>query len=598
MVTRLILTVVEVSKTMKPTMLCVLALLFAGLWIAQGPAVALAQDEASPDVEEVLGELSAEQVGERAANLLVRINDEVERAAKYRQKMAVSSAEDSIVLRNQIYVLQVSVGEHLHDLADALVQLETEGAQPELRSGVEETYLIVTPRIWEHIAGLRGEIDQFRALRLSTPPEERSALEDQIIKISGRLNGFYDIGRVHLEKMEALGLDTTEDRALFVESVLDRADELSGRLMLDAERIGDLEARASDTPDDASVQVLLVATGKSLDNNASSLEFACDLMDRYELDSAEYRAQLVTTTSDISTGLTDTGVAVTLLSRAFNGFITWVKESGPAFLVKLLLFVGILAAFFFLTRVLRKGTATLLDSSKLNVSRLLRRMILSTVTNVTMLLGLLIALSQLGISLGPLLAGLGVAGFIIGFALQDTLANFASGVMILLYRPYDVGDLVDLGGVFGKVNKMSLVSTTILTLDNQTLIIPNKKIWGDVIKNVTAQDLRRVDMIFGISYTDDIPKAERVFAEILQSHDDILDEPAPMIHLHELGDSSVNFIVRPWVKVDDYWDVFWHVTREVKMRFDAEDISIPFPQRDVHIYEERLISKRDPGDGD
>jgi small conductance mechanosensitive channel len=598
MVTRLILTVVEVSKTMKPTMLCVLAVLFAGLWIAQGPAVALAQDEDSPDVEEVLGELSAEQVGERAANLLVRINDEVERAAKYRQKMAVSSAEDSIVLRNQIYVLQVSVGEHLHDLADALVQLETEGAQPELRSGVEETYLIVTPRIWEHIAGLRGEIDQFRALRLSTPPEERSALEDQIIKISGRLNGFYDIGRVHLEKMEALGLDTTEDRALFVESVLDRADELSGRLMLDAERIGDLEVRAKDTPDDASVAALRVATQKSMDNNAASLVVACDLMDAFELESAEYRAQLVTTTSDLSTGLTDTGVAVTLLSRAVDRFFAWISENGPTFVIKLLLFTLILIAFYFGTRLLRKALDKALKTSNLNISRLLRRMIVSSVSNFVMLFGLLVALSQLGISLGPLLAGLGVAGFIIGFALQDTLANFASGMMILLYRPYDVGDLVDVSGVFGKVNKMSLVSTTILTLDNQTLVVPNKKIWGDVIKNVTAQDLRRVDMTFGISYSDDIPKAERIFAEILQEHDQVLDEPAPMIHLHELGDSSVNFIVRPWVRVDDYWDVYWYVMREVKMRFDAEGVSIPFPQRDVHIYEERLISKADPGDTD
>jgi small conductance mechanosensitive channel len=210
-------------------------------------------------------------------------------------------------------------------------------------------------------------------------------------------------------------------------------------------------------------------------------------------------------------------------------------------------------------------------------------MIISTVTNITMLLGLLIALSQLGISLGPLLAGLGVAGFIIGFALQDTLANFASGVMILLYRPYDVGDMVDVGGVFGKVDKMSLVSTTVLTIDNQTLVVPNKKIWGDVIKNVTAQRTRRVDLEFGISYGDDIEKAERILKEIVESHDKVLEEPAPNIRLHKLGDSSVNFVVRPWTKTPDYWEVYWDITREVKLRFDREGITIPFPQRDVHI---------------
>lgn len=189
-----------------------------------------------------------------------------------------------------------------------------------------------------------------------------------------------------------------------------------------------------------------------------------------------------------------------------------------------------------------------------------------------------------------LMAGLGVAGFIVGFALQDTLGNFASGMMILLYRPYDLGDLVDVAGVFGEVDKMSLVSTTILTIDNQTVVVPNSKIWGDVIKNVTAQDLRRVDMVFGISYSDDIPKAESLLNDILKSHDRILDEPEPIVRVHRLGESSVDFVVRPWVKVDDYWEVYWDVTRTVKLRFDEEGVSIPFPQRDVHVHNENLIA--------
>jgi small conductance mechanosensitive channel len=141
--------------------------------------------------------------------------------------------------------------------------------------------------------------------------------------------------------------------------------------------------------------------------------------------------------------------------------------------------------------------------------------------------------------------------------------------------------------VFGTVHDMSLVSTTILTIDHQTLIVPNAKIWGDVIKNVTAQDTRRVDMVFGIGYGDDIRQAERVLKSIIEAHDKVLKDPEPTVKLHELGDSSVNFVVRPWVKTDDYWDVFWDVTREVKLRFDSEGISIPFPQRDVHVYPEQ-----------
>jgi small conductance mechanosensitive channel len=196
----------------------------------------------------------------------------------------------------------------------------------------------------------------------------------------------------------------------------------------------------------------------------------------------------------------------------------------------------------------------------------------------------LIALAQVGISLGPLLAGLGVAGFIIGFALQDTLSNFAAGMLILIYRPFDVDDFVEVGGVSGMVNHMSLVNTTILTFDNQTLVVPNSKIWGDVIKNVTAQTIRRVDMVFGISYTDDIPKTERILQEILDSQEAVLDDPEPIVRVHELGDSSVNFIVRPWVETGDYFETYWAITRAVKMRFDEEGISIPFPQTDVHLY--------------
>jgi small conductance mechanosensitive channel len=211
-------------------------------------------------------------------------------------------------------------------------------------------------------------------------------------------------------------------------------------------------------------------------------------------------------------------------------------------------------------------------------------MILLIVRNTILVIGVLIALSQVGISMGPLLAGLGVIGFIIGFALQDTLSNFAAGMLFLLYRPFDVKDLVEAGGVSGLVSHMSLVNTTILTLDNQTIIVPNGKIWGDVIKNVTAQKVRRVDLVFGISYTDDIPKTEKILQEVVAAHEAVLDDPEPMIRVHELGDSSVNFIVRPWVKTDDYWETYWALTRAVKIRFDEEGVSIPFPQRDVHLY--------------
>jgi len=257
-------------------------------------------------------------------------------------------------------------------------------------------------------------------------------------------------------------------------------------------------------------------------------------------------------------------------------------ESGPGLVFKLILFFIIVYVFYKLAGLLQQLTERGFANAQVQPSQLLQRMVLLVVRNTFLAIGILIALAQIGISLGPLLAGLGV----VGFALQDTLSNFAAGMLILIYRPFDVDDFIEAGGVSGKVSNMSLVNTTILTFDNQTIIVPNNKIWGDVIRNVTAQKLRRIDMVFGISYGDDIPKTEKLLPDIVTSHEAVLDEPGTMIRLHELGDSSVNFIVRPWVKTEDYWETCWAITRAVKMRFDEEGVSIPFPQRDVHLHQQ------------
>jgi len=151
--------------------------------------------------------------------------------------------------------------------------------------------------------------------------------------------------------------------------------------------------------------------------------------------------------------------------------------------------------------------------------------------------------------------------------------------------------MVKVAGIQGTVKNMSLVSTTVQTIDNQRLVIPNNKIWGDVINNITAETIRRVDMVFGIGYADDIDKAKAIFMEILLADPRVLKDPEPMVKLHTLNESSVDFVVRPWVQTDDYWDVYWDVTEKVKKRLDSEGITIPFPQRDVHLYTHNVESK-------
>ncbi|MEL7043518.1 MAG: mechanosensitive ion channel family protein, partial [Pseudomonadota bacterium] len=218
-----------------------------------------------------------------------------------------------------------------------------------------------------------------------------------------------------------------------------------------------------------------------------------------------------------------------------------------------------------------------------DASSLLQDFLVSGSQRVVMLIGLLVAISALGINITPLAAAIGAAGLVIGLALQGTLSNFASGIMILMYRPFDVGDVVNAGGVFGKVEAMTLVSTRILTFDNQVNWVPNDSIWNNVITNATARRTRRVDMVFGIGYGDDMGIAQDIIEQAVSAHPKVLSDPAPTIRVNELGDNSVNFVVRPWALTTDYWDVFWDLMRTIKERFDEAGINIPFPQRDLHL---------------
>jgi small conductance mechanosensitive channel len=194
------------------------------------------------------------------------------------------------------------------------------------------------------------------------------------------------------------------------------------------------------------------------------------------------------------------------------------------------------------------------------------------------------AVSTLGVETTSFIAVLGAAGLAVGFALQGSLSNFASGVMLVIFRPFKAGDYVEAGGSAGVVEEVRIFNTVLKTPDNKKVIIPNSKITGDNIVNYSAKEMRRIDLVFGIGYGDDIRKAKQVLQQILAADERILTDPAPTIGVLELGDSSVNFAVRPWVKTADYWAVYFDLTEKVKLTFDEQSISIPFPQRDVHTY--------------
>lgn len=271
---------------------------------------------------------------------------------------------------------------------------------------------------------------------------------------------------------------------------------------------------------------------------------------------------------------------------AWSTLIKWFqsKEGGKRWGRHIGVFISAVLGFWLLGVLLSRVVKKALSFSR-HTSVIMKQFIVKAVRAILIFIGVLIGLSALEVNVTPVLAVIGATGFIVAFALQDTLSNFASGLMILFYRPFDVGDWVDVSGQIGKVRSMTLVTTTIMTPDNKLMIVPNNSIWGNIITNVTGSSERRVDLQFGIGYDADLDKAREVLEDIMAAHELVLDEPAPAVRVHELADSSVNLICRPWVKTDDYWAVFWDITREVKLRFDAEGISIPFPQRDMHIYD-------------
>lgn len=221
--------------------------------------------------------------------------------------------------------------------------------------------------------------------------------------------------------------------------------------------------------------------------------------------------------------------------------------------------------------------------TKANLDPILVSFLSGILRTVMLLLVIVFSLSQLGLDTTSLVALLGAAGLAVGFALKDSLSHFAAGVMLILFRPFKVGDFVEVDGVMGSVDQITIMSTRLKSPDNKVIIIPNSNVFGNTMTNFSDQPTRRVDMVFGIGYGSDLLKAKAILEEMVNAHELTLAEPAPKVAVSELADSSVNFIVRPWVNAADYWVVYWGMMEAVKLRFDQEGIEIPFPQVSVHM---------------
>ena len=265
-----------------------------------------------------------------------------------------------------------------------------------------------------------------------------------------------------------------------------------------------------------------------------------------------------------------------------------LSELLSSFGISLFIALSILIIGRQVVKILIKVISTALERS--NTEDTVRIFVTNLLNTLLMIVVFIAAINQLGIQTTSIIAVLGAAGLAIGLALQGSLSNFAAGILIVIYRPYKVGDYIQADNHLGTVDDIQIFSTVLKTPDNKLVVVPNGSIMNGSIVNFSNQDKRRVDIIASCSYEDDIDKVKSVLADILSKDDRILNEPKPRIAVSELADSSVNFIVRPWVKNSDYLDVYYSLLEEIKKRFDQEGIAIPYPQTDVHIHNHTELS--------
>jgi len=555
---------------------------------AQGQADPAPAAEPAP-IAEVLPLPEIEQkhpLEVRAYSLLEEIARRRENTARLLGKAEAARGIDRRLYERRYERAMIDQVEDVDRLVTVLLQAEA--AEVDV-AGIRRTFTRDTrravPKVVELIERRESELREFVTNRSETRIAERIAFERDTAERRGALTIVFTEALRYLAVVERLDVDVDKYREVVVRDLVERADDLMYRVQITQEEVNSYASRLNKGAEDADIQTLRDAAKIDLDAQVTALSNSTRLLAAEGVDVSTYERRLFETTGEITSQVFSREVLGDLFVGWRDRAITAVRENGPALLFKIGLFALILLISRGLARLARGLVERTVAVKTFRPSELFSRMAVSMASRFVMFIGVLVALGTVGIELGPLLAGLGFVSVVVGFALQDTLSNFAAGAMILFYRPFDIGDVVDVAdGVYGKVDYMTLVSTKIVTFDNQTLIVPNASVWSNVIKNVTSQGIRRIELEFGIGYADNIRKAEKVLMELLKQHPKVLAKPEPLVKVDSLGESSVNFAVKPWVAAEDYFDVRWDITRAVKLRFDQEGIGIPFPQRDVHLY--------------
>lgn len=488
-------------------------------------------------------------------------------------------------LAKQLLLTQNTYRELLWQFVDDLDQIEK-------KEGVEQYTQFISSHLLRESAALKKEIEKGLAdladlegqiisgkYNFSIAGKAKvSALKARLTKKQKALEKSYAALVKNARKINKIGKDPSQDLSFAQPLVKRQANVLSGLLGFDQDKLAVLERKLSVVSSESKSGTELLSEIRTqnllIQSDAKRLQKMAELLEDMDLDASLYKKTVIQSSNKLSSSIFDRKVASHLFTEWWLEAKKWFSIQALEILEKTVTFVIIILLAFFVAILVRKMMRRIFKRTLPEMTELAKNFIISMSSKLVILAGILLALSNIGVQIGPLLAGLGIMGFIVGFALQDTLSNFASGLMILIYRPYDVGDKIKSAGVKGKVSKMNLVSTTIYTSENHQLTVPNKKIWGDIIHNVTSQPLQRVDLYFKVPFSAESETVRTAITDVVENCPKVIHDKEKSVRIHELGEADVKYLARFWVATEDLNESQWTISEGVKKRFDEEGISL------------------------
>lgn len=429
------------------------------------------------------------------------------------------------------------------------------------------------------------EIDDLRGRRSETAAAELEDLERQIKEARQRLDSLLDALAETLAAGDAMELDTAAAWESFDRTINNRAENLIGRLQIAVNARDNLKKKLERSQGAGSPEAevalernVLKLADERVEGLATSFEHTVDLLGTRGFETTPYRQFIIRTTGEISERVLDPRILLGLTKDFLKDAGRWFKDRGPTILVKILIIIASVLVF---RVVFRLAWWLMRLVGLIKLTRLMVQLGNSMLNPLATIFGLFMGLWLIGANPTTLLTGAGVAGVIIGFALQDSLSNLAAGFFILATRPFDVDDVIRTGDVVGTVKAMWIANTTVVTFDGRRLLIPNRKIWSDNIENRSVEPLRRVDIMVRVGFDEDIDRTIAILHDLVRGEGRVLDSPAPAIFVSEWADSWVDIAVRPWTVNADWWPLLTDLPRLAVLRFAAEGIEIPYPRREL-----------------